>query len=395
MFSLKTVGKEIRKASKKRPADVFDDPRNVKSVCLLNGMEVIVEQFVETDRHTPEMSSAPRGIQFPGTNEIGIGIKSQMRSGEMDWARDVEMGYEGEEFWNSHEENEPVPDTGENDAETAEEEDLGRAMRSAALSAMYEEEVPITGWEVCLDEKCGRKGEYECLDCHFPGLLCVDCLIKKHQFMPCHRPRKWTGEFFQLSSLSQLGAIFALGHKGAVCPHVYSEQGPQNLTFVDINGIHEVKVGWCRCAGAPTTAQQLFARTTPWDFVGTMGRLTDMLDPKSHADVYKPFNYVQRQWRVVRAWKRGGIRRWDQPRIKGSLAFGYKHPDSALIHTLFIGGDGNFRLWRNNKGGGEKTDPSLFGDDAFYAPNTEYREFCRVRGGAPDDMSVGDNAVKG
>ncbi|KIJ29837.1 hypothetical protein M422DRAFT_79735, partial [Sphaerobolus stellatus SS14] len=72
---------------------------------------------------------------------------------------------------------------------------------------------------VCLDEKCGRKGEYECLDCHLPGLLCVDCLIKKHQFMLCHRPCKWTGEFFQLSSLSQLGAMFALGHKGAVCPH--------------------------------------------------------------------------------------------------------------------------------------------------------------------------------
>ncbi|KIJ47033.1 hypothetical protein M422DRAFT_85809, partial [Sphaerobolus stellatus SS14] len=90
-------------------------------------------------------------------------------------------------------------------------------------------------------------GEYECLDCHLPGLLCVDCLIKKHQFMSCHCPRKWTGEFFQLSSLSQLGAMFALGHKDAVCPHVYSEQGPQNPTFVDINGIHKVKVGWCHC----------------------------------------------------------------------------------------------------------------------------------------------------
>ena len=43
---------------------------------------------------------------------------------------------------------------------------------------------------------------------------------------------------------------------------------------------------------------------------------------------------------------------------------------------------------RNNKGGGEMTDPSLFGDEAVYAPNEAYKDFCRVRGGAPDDQSV-------
>lgn len=65
-----------------------------------------------------------------------------------------------------------------------------------------------------------------------------------------------------------------------------------------------------------------------------------------------------------------------------------KTPFSHLIHTVFIGGDGSFRLMRNNKGGGEATDPSLFGDLAFYAPNEEYKLFCRRRGGAPDDQAV-------
>jgi len=63
---------------------------------------------------------------------------------------------------------------------------------------------------------------------------------------------------------------------------------------------------------------------------------------------------------------------------------------SHLIHTVFIGGDGSFRLMRNNKGGGEIADPSLFGDTAFYSPQSEYKDFCRVRGGAPDDQSVRD-----
>jgi len=43
---------------------------------------------------------------------------------------------------------------------------------------------------------------------------------------------------------------------------------------------------------------------------------------------------------------------------------------------------------RNNKGGGESSDPSLFGDSGFYAPNIAYKNFSRIRGGAPDDQSV-------
>ena len=55
---------------------------------------------------------------------------------------------------------------------------------------------------------------------------------------------------------------------------------------------------------------------------------------------------------------------------------------------MFIEGDGNFQLARNNKGGGEATDPSCFGDNGFYSPNDDYKAFCRARGGAPDDTAV-------
>ena len=66
---------------------------------------------------------------------------------------------------------------------------------------------------------------------------------------------------------------------------------------------------------------------------------------------------------------------------------------SELVNTLFIGGDGSFRLSRNNKGGGEATDPSLFGDLGYYAPNEEYKAFCKVRGGAVDDQAVNMTVV--
>lgn len=46
------------------------------------------------------------------------------------------------------------------------------------------------------------------------------------------------------------------------------------------------------------------------------------------------------------------------------------------------------RLRRNNKGGGEISDPSIFGDGAFYGENEKYKDFCRVRGGADTEISV-------
>ena len=61
---------------------------------------------------------------------------------------------------------------------------------------------------------------------------------------------------------------------------------------------------------------------------------------------------------------------------------------SDLKYAIFLAGDGNMRLRRNNKGGGERTDPSLFADGAFYAENEKYKDFCRVRGGADDERSV-------
>jgi hypothetical protein len=55
---------------------------------------------------------------------------------------------------------------------------------------------------------------------------------------------------------------------------------------------------------------------------------------------------------------------------------------------VFVSGDGNFRLRRHNKGGGELADPSLFGDEAFHVPNAEYKQFCHVRGNDPGDKVV-------
>jgi hypothetical protein len=119
---------------------------------------------------------------------------------------------------------------------------------------------------------------------------------------------EWNGHFFVHRTLADLGLILYLGHAGKSCPHVWRENGPQTLTIGDVTGVHDIRIGWCRCAGAPSFSQQLFnarffpasyfrprtaftfrllkffhllshvARTTPWDFAGTLHRITNNVD---------------------------------------------------------------------------------------------------------------------
>jgi len=59
-----------------------------------------------------------------------------------------------------------------------------------------------------------------------------------------------------------------------------------------------------------------------------------------------------------------------------------------LIYAKFIGVDGNYRLARHNKGGGEITDQSYFGDRGFYVQNELYKEYSRVRGAVDSEINV-------
>ncbi|KIJ52282.1 hypothetical protein M422DRAFT_156835 [Sphaerobolus stellatus SS14] len=115
----------------------------------------------------------------------------------------------------------------------------------------------------------------------------------------------WDGNCLVHRTLKELGHIVYFGHGDKACPHIDDEWGAQDITLLDVTGVHIVRMGWCRCAGAPTQAEQLLerkwfpatiirprtaitfrvlklfhllnhvARTNPWDFAGTMHRLTD------------------------------------------------------------------------------------------------------------------------
>ncbi|KIJ32908.1 hypothetical protein M422DRAFT_183942 [Sphaerobolus stellatus SS14] len=136
--------------------------------------------------------------------------------------------------------------------------------------------------------------------------------------------------------LIDLDFTWHVSHEGQPCPYFADRGGSQNITLVDTTGIHYVNVGFCRCGNAGNFAEQLMlvklfpatvdqpktaftfrclklfhmlnliAHTTAWDFTGMLQRLTDNVDPHGNPGIYKQFNFVQRQWRLVWAWRRAG-----------------------------------------------------------------------------------------
>ncbi|KAF8508051.1 hypothetical protein BU17DRAFT_100086 [Hysterangium stoloniferum] len=114
----------------------------------------------------------------------------------------------------------------------------------------------------------------------------------------------------------------------------------------------------------------LVGRLTPWDFCGMIQWLTDNADSRNVQDVYRQFNQIQRQWRAGWTVYHALCQESIFLRIGGKTQM-----RDDLKYAIFLGGDGNMRLRRNNKGGGEASDPSLFGDGAFYAENDKYKDF--------------------
>ena len=128
-----------------------------------------------------------------------------------------------------------------------------------------------------------RVGSFRCLDCFGPTLLCHPCCLEVHSSLPFHSIEKWTGEFFQKTSLHAEGFKLYLGHGGSPCPanstaaaeywadedldgdkvdeillEAWEPRDTRTMVIVDVSRIHQLIVSWCCCEGAPDHGTQLF-----------------------------------------------------------------------------------------------------------------------------------------
>ena len=172
------------------------------------------------------------------------------------------------------------------------------------LESLFWHEDP--GSDALCSQNCEHSGPFvHCLDCDSPLLLCHSCAVKKHHDIPLHRIRRWNGTHYESDSLARLGLTFYLGHQGNPCPERHQNFVAQIIHVMDLNGLHNVQIEWCRCPNSASHASQLFqvawmpatlsrpgtaftfrvmkhfqmlsyvGRVTPWSFCTVIQRLTD------------------------------------------------------------------------------------------------------------------------
>lgn len=116
---------------------------------------------------------------------------------------------------------------------------------------------------------CKKEGElYKCEDCTHGALLkCQGCTNSIHFSQPFHRIKvknpllcisfllmtyqHWNGQFFDKTSLRDLGLQVQLGHSGGRCP--CPERGPQTFTVFALSGVHHVDINYCGCHDEPVS----------------------------------------------------------------------------------------------------------------------------------------------
>jgi len=111
-----------------------------------------------------------------------------------------------------------------------------------------------------------EQGFLRCKDCFSRNVLCHDCCLTIHQESPFHLIEKWTGSFFQATSLNEEGFTLNLCHNGVSCLGPQSQTGTQgtkqadnkkSLVVVDVSGVHQLQISWCQCEDAPAADIQL------------------------------------------------------------------------------------------------------------------------------------------
>jgi hypothetical protein len=128
--------------------------------------------------------------------------------------------------------------------------------RDAYLSALLENE----GTRSSHCDLCNvAPAQYRCIHCFAHPQLCHGCIISSHKHLPFHFVEKWNGEFFQHTTLQELGFVLHLGHASQPCPANHDPSSPNGLLFcvIDTLGIMQHRIQPCLCQNAAPLHVQL------------------------------------------------------------------------------------------------------------------------------------------
>ncbi|KAL0945536.1 hypothetical protein HGRIS_001015 [Hohenbuehelia grisea] len=96
---------------------------------------------------------------------------------------------------------------------------------------------------------CTEEGSTRCLTCFMAAPQCGGCLVAAHRNTPLHRVERWTGLYYEKTTLKALGLRIQLGHYGSPCPEPLA--GPPNFVVFDVDMAHPVAIDYCDCDSHP------------------------------------------------------------------------------------------------------------------------------------------------
>jgi hypothetical protein len=144
--------------------------------------------------------------------------------------------------------------------------------------------------------RCGTaEGLLRCTDCFLSSVMCRECCLEAHRYLPFHRIQSWNGTYFKSSSLYAQGHIIYVGHGGQPCPNNHTPSFDTNkdvdslvgaelnweaedsdmlwgqeddmvdlevaedvMIIVHTTGVFQHRTRWCTCVGCPQRHMQLF-----------------------------------------------------------------------------------------------------------------------------------------
>ncbi|KIJ31208.1 hypothetical protein M422DRAFT_186299 [Sphaerobolus stellatus SS14] len=219
-----------------------------------------------------------------------------------------------------------------------------------------------------------EKAEYRCRDCFGCSMRCRICMVEGHALMPLHRIERWNGQYFDSTSLRELGLRVSLGHSGALCPN--PQKHISKFCVMDTTGFHFLlKVGWYpmtvhrpRSAVTFTLLRhfdllRMQAKVSAFDFYNTLVRTTNNSHPNPVKNRYMAFSRCAREWTHLKMLKRAGCghaqgsTRETQagelallcpacPQPDWNLPSDWKEKPKQWLYTAQVAMDANFKLKR-------------------------------------------------
>ncbi|KZP29241.1 hypothetical protein FIBSPDRAFT_727629, partial [Athelia psychrophila] len=262
---------------------------------------------------------------------------------------------------------------------------------------------------------------------------CQECMLERHQSLPCHRLEKWNGACFTQTTLLAEGYLLHLGHGGQACPNAESikevDSGEEEelkyskaVTLVAVTGFFKHKVAWCGClveGRRLSSAMQLFreglfpatqtkpetaftfdlldyfwvdmmeCKTANQSFIRKLGRITNPDFPEDSPQLYHQLMYCSRSYRdlVTRVTFGYGHNLAEEPGV-GSLALfcpacpqpGFNLPDNweddpaQYAYKRQIVNDGNFKAQNSHSARPDK-DVCLNDGEGYMVAEQPYQEY--------------------